>query len=365
VSRGHDVTVFSPKSELTDKNKMLNGVKYVFIDCEYYYYLLEFINKKSWVKKSYKVFREHHAKKPFNLVISQSSSAEGIIKNKNKNKLGIKVISIAHGTILSELKTYLKSVSSYKDAYRLMRNLQYFVRQFFGRQRLFVLNSNKVIAVSSSVKKSLIEETYVHKDKVVVIHNGIESKKLVGKRRNKKEDTHLVYVGRMEQEKGVFELLKMMEGLKKGVILNMVGDGPSQDALRGYAEVKGIENRVVFHGRVSQEEVLKILSESDIFVFFSQRIEGFPMTIPEAMFLGLPTVVSDIGGNSDAVVNGKTGYLVDPKNFDDFVSKVNKLIWDSDLRKEMGRGAKIRAVNNFSVDIMIDKYEKVFKEVVK
>jgi glycosyltransferase involved in cell wall biosynthesis len=83
------------------------------------------------------------------------------------------------------------------------------------------------------------------------------------------------------------------------------------------------------------------------------------------MFAGLPTVAFDIGGVSDAVREGETGFLVEPKNIEEFKSRLLKLLNDSDLRQKMGNRALEVAKRDFSMSVMIDKYEEIFKKVLK
>jgi glycosyltransferase involved in cell wall biosynthesis len=156
--RGHEVVVFTNKKEIPENEKELNHVKYVFINASYRY-LFSSLNPNSWEKKSVSVFKKFHAEKRFNLVLSQSSAGIGIIKH--KKELDMRVISISHGTSVGELLTHVQNIKSIKDIFWAIRNIQYVARQYFGRQREFILNADKVIAVSKAVKKQLLEETFV------------------------------------------------------------------------------------------------------------------------------------------------------------------------------------------------------------
>ena len=112
VSRGYDVTVFWPVRELSMSAVEDKGVNYVFLDCVYR--ILPFSSSKPlWVDKSYSEFKKAHSQIPFDLVISQSSAGRGIINH--KAELKIKVVSISHGSTLSELRTKILSSSSFID----------------------------------------------------------------------------------------------------------------------------------------------------------------------------------------------------------------------------------------------------------
>lgn len=107
AKKGFDVTVFSPKGDVEFEEKENEGVKYVFVNAHYKKYIFSAIDKESWYRKSLEEFRKIHQKNPFDLVLSQSASAESIIDN--KGSLGVRVISVAHGTAASEFKTFLKT----------------------------------------------------------------------------------------------------------------------------------------------------------------------------------------------------------------------------------------------------------------
>lgn len=372
VKRGHAVIVFSPRKELECSEREENGVKYIFINASYRGYLFSSLKVDSWYKRSLEVFTDYHNKESFDLVLSQSSSAESIIEN--KNFLGVKVVSISHGTAASEYLTFIKNVSGLKDILWLFRNTQYFLRQYFGRQRRFINHSNRIIAVSNYVKKALVEETFVPEDKISVIHNGIDSadysnamllnqgtKNTLG---DVKSKVQIYFLGRIERSKGIFTILDIVKDLESGFVLHIVGDGPNLEEARDKARVLGLSDDVIFHGKCIHKDFIK-LYKPDIFVFPTKRIEGFPMVLVESMFAGLPVVAFNMGGVSDAVEDGKTGYLVKEGDTKEFKKRLIELMSDPSLRFILGKNAKEKAENEFRLDKMIDAYEGLFKETLK
>lgn len=89
------------------------------------------------------------------------------------------------------------------------------------------------------------------------------------------------------------------------------------------------------------------------------------MTVVEAMFAGLPVIGAAIGGVPEAIENNVTGLTYESGNIDELYLCLSKLIKDKRLRANMGIAARTAAVNKFTLDIMIDKYEKVLKGVKK
>lgn len=364
VKRGHDVTVFSPKKELDFNEHEENGIKYVFVDAEYKNYILSSFNKDSWGRKSLEIFQQYNEKEKFDLVLGQSSAALSIVEN--KLKLGVKTVSISHGTTLSEFNTFIKNISSLKDIYWLVRNTQYFLRQYFGRQRKFVLHSDRVIAVSEYVKKALVAETFVDENKVTVIHNGVDGEIY----KNEKEGrdiggtVHLYFIGRIEKSKGILTILKMVAEIDRNIVLHVVGTGPCLEEAQALVAKNKIQEKVVFHGKMLHNEFIKEV-HPDIFVFPTKRVEGFPMVIVESMFAGVPVVAFDWGGVPDAIEDTRTGFLIKADDSEDFMEKLVELIDNAELRKEFGKNSKEKAEKEFTVGKMIDKYEKVFEEILK
>ncbi|MEZ6255841.1 MAG: glycosyltransferase family 4 protein [Patescibacteria group bacterium] len=170
TKRGYSVVVFAPQYKLSYQSKVQNGVTYSFVPSVYR--MLFKNSSDNWYSASQQAFKLEHANEKFALVISQSSAGVGIIDNRDYFK--VPVLSIAHGSILSEYKTRLLSVASVKDTAYLLKDILFVLINYFGRQRAFILGSSHVVAVSNAVKNSLIDETFISEDNITVIHNGID-----------------------------------------------------------------------------------------------------------------------------------------------------------------------------------------------
>ncbi len=362
AKRGHKITIFAPRHELRTEAQELNGVSYKFIDCSYRSLAgFGYLDKNNWVNRSVETFKQFHETEKFNLILGQSSAGLGLIMK--KNELGVPIVSISHGTTTGEYKTLLQSLSSPKDYIKLIPNTAYFLLNFFNRQREFILHSDKVIAVSKFVKQALINETFVDEKKITVIYNGLDENfsqiTKVG------DIVQLFYVGLIHLSKGLADLVDVMGQIKdKKIELVIVGDGLYLADLRKLVSEKDLLNKIHILGRKSHEESMQLLASSDIFVLPSRRVEGFPMSIVSAMLAGLPTVSSNMGGIPEAVENDVTGIVYKSGNVSQLRDAVLKLAEDKNLRREMGQAALKRAEEEFTLDVMLDKYEKVFNEVL-
>jgi glycosyltransferase involved in cell wall biosynthesis len=165
---------------------------------------------------------------------------------------------------------------------------------------------------------------------------------------------------RLHRQKGLDVLLRAAAQLP-GVSFVIIGSGPERENLGQLAEELALNDRVHFIGW--QERRQDYLADVDIFALPS-RFEALPLSIIEAMQLGLPVVVSAVGGNAELVVDGDTGILVPPEDVDALVAGLRTLLDDSALRKRMGERGRKRALEQFSLDRMVRAYEALYDELL-
>ncbi len=371
ASRGHELIVFSPKWNLTLDEAHENGVKYVFVDCVYRMGpLLGFFGswqKNNWINRSVQEFNKFHQKEVFHIALAQSSAGLGIIKK--KRDLEIRVISISHGTIIGEYKTFLTNAHFPKDLFLFLKNTGFILKNFFRRQRDFVHGSDKVVAVSNYVRTALIEETFILEDKVVVIHNGVDEKAFF-QPHNLPRGSKVLYVGQIIASKGVNDILTIFKEKEFSTVqIDLLGSGDLLEKLR---------EEVLFHPNLRDHVNLvgKIASynkliekyyknkEYGLFILPTKRFEGLPMVLIEAMFSGLPVVAYDAGGVKDALVNEETGYLVEKGNIELFKEKMLHIINNKKVSQEFSENSLKIAKERFTTTKMLDSYEEIIKEVL-
>jgi glycosyltransferase involved in cell wall biosynthesis len=122
-----------------------------------------------------------------------------------------------------------------------------------------------------------------------------------------------------------------------------------------------MEENVRFLGQISN--VPQLLTKAKVFAL-SSLTEGLPMSVIEAMAAGKPTVVTDVGGNGELVVEGETGFLVSSGDAKVFAEKICILLKDKTLAKRMGANGKRRVDSKFSQERMIRYYENVYKTLL-
>jgi glycosyltransferase involved in cell wall biosynthesis len=140
-----------------------------------------------------------------------------------------------------------------------------------------------------------------------------------------------------------------------------VGEGPEKDNLMGLVREYGISDIVVFPGYM--DNACKILKYFDIFVM-SSLTEGMPITLLEAMRSGMPIVATAVGGIPEALDGGKCGIMVPPGSDLDLAKSIVELYENNLLREELSRNAKIRFQEEFTVEMMEEKYRTVYIDVI-
>jgi glycosyltransferase involved in cell wall biosynthesis len=183
-----------------------------------------------------------------------------------------------------------------------------------------------------------------------------------------REDTLLIYTGRLGPEKNLEFLLRSFSGAAQaydhlGLIL--VGDGPLRESLRERVASMGLEARVRFTGMLPYEELPGYLAMADAFVTASVT-EVHPLSVIEAMAAGLPVLGTQSPGVSDTVEDGLTGFLVPSEDMAAFTAKMVRMVTDPDQRREMGRRAA-QAADAYAIErttkMMLERYRKVIGQV--
>jgi glycosyltransferase involved in cell wall biosynthesis len=144
--------------------------------------------------------------------------------------------------------------------------------------------------------------------------------------------------------------------------LLIAGDGPRREHLRERITASGLAKRIHLVGH--REDIPDVLGAMDVFALPSYANEGVPQAIMQAMAMELPVVSTTIGAIDEAVEDGVTGYLVEPKNVEQLKTRLTSLLASDDLRRRMGAAARLRAKSRFSLDAMSDAMEKVFRQLV-
>ena len=229
-----------------------------------------------------------------------------------------------------------------------------------------------ITAVSDSLRNDLVSTFGLEDRKVQTLRNGILSAKIdqepsvSRKKIGMSEDRlNIGIVARLVPVKNhrmLFETFSIVRERHPAVRLWVIGSGQLRTRLEKQARMLGIQNDVVFMG--SRTDVPVILNALHLFVLCSFS-EGLSITLLEAMSAGLPIVATNVGGNSEVIEHGKSGLLVESDRPEDLAHSILKLIANKDLAKKMGITASQRFMEQFYIERMAQKVDKLYRSVLE
>jgi glycosyltransferase involved in cell wall biosynthesis len=246
-------------------------------------------------------------------------------------------------------------------------------------ERLAARFTHRVMVNSAGVREVALRRLGVPEDKVVLIYNGVDTDRFTPERKGlygaavRKEldipDGAFVVgnVANFNPIKDHRTLLEAAAGIRDGAAENekpyllLAGSGPEERAIREKADELGLLPRVRFAGSVADVE--RYYAAMDVFALTSLA-EGFSNAILEAMASGLPCVVTDVGGNAEAVDDGVNGYVAVPGDAGAVRDKLSVLLNDAGSRAEMGAAGRRIAIEKFGVDRMVDETVGMYREVL-
>jgi glycosyltransferase involved in cell wall biosynthesis len=171
----------------------------------------------------------------------------------------------------------------------------------------------------------------------------------------------VLFLGRLEREKGIFELLDAMAALlpeHPALRLVCAGEGDAAGVAR-YANERGVAHAVELAGWVGPEKKRALLARAAVFALPSHA-EGMPVSLLEAMAAGLPTIASSVGGIPDVIADGVNGMLVPPRDSATLARVLRRLLADPASRRRMGAAARETIGLRFDADRVIARLEDVY-----
>ena len=170
-------------------------------------------------------------------------------------------------------------------------------------------------------------------------------------------------VGRLEAVKNYPSLLLAMTRTPDTARLLVLGAGPLDGELKELAERLGLQQHVHFAG--FEPNVVRWMRAADGFVL-SSRYEGLPMVLLEAGACGVPVVATDVPGTREVVVDGETGWLTPAGDAQKLAQTMMKLMhMPPDERHAMGERARDHVARHFSLDAVLDRWERLYAELLE
>jgi phosphatidylinositol alpha-1,6-mannosyltransferase len=287
-------------------------------------------------------------------LLAMNSTYDGLVSYVLRVIIRVKYVVFAHGSELLESRT--------------SRFRQQYVLRVFANARACVANSrytaSLVLSLGLREDRTIILYPTLHLadyETVTKAEDFLQKYGLEGKR-------ILLTAARMVPRKGQDQVLRALSVLRtkySNLVYVVTGRGPFQKDLAFLAEQLQITGLVKFVGFISRSDLNRILSLCEVFVMPGREdgtdIEGFGIAFLEANIFGKPVIGTRVGGACEAILDGKTGILIDADDVDMLVNALESLLNDAELRHRLGCNGRVRVLGEFSVKGQRAKYEAILR----
>jgi phosphatidyl-myo-inositol dimannoside synthase len=250
--------------------------------------------------------------------------------------------------------------------------------------RHLLQNAETVFANSFYTKKLLtlvpIENTQVH-----VVYPGVRCEEFTNHFPVKISDEYngrkiLLTVGRLVERKGVPEFIEqVMPKLVKSfpdilylvvgddAALSLVHESGMREIIQSRVDSLNLKEHVRMLGNLTEEKLIELYLISDLFIFPCKELpndaEGFGIVLLEAAISGTPGVATRTGGIPEALIDGSTGFLTEPCDYEGLFQSISKLLTDENLRKSLAEKGKKRVLEEFCWEDILSQYQDFLEKI--
>jgi len=241
--------------------------------------------------------------------------------------------------------------------------------QFYDITKFSIEVSDGVTAVSDSLRRQTAEIFKIDRD-IRTIYNFVDPEEYKPLRCPElrrhfagEEEKILIHISNFRPVKRVYDVVEIFRRVNMAVPsrLLLVGDGPDGPAVHNQVRELGLMERVNFLGK--QERVVELISMSDLCLLPSEK-ESFGLVALEAMACEVPVIASTAGGIPETVIDGETGFLFAVGQVAEMAAKAAKVLQNPEQLREMGRKARIDAIERFHIDDIVNDYENYYEEII-
>jgi len=234
---------------------------------------------------------------------------------------------------------------------------------------LLAFFNDRVVVDSHSVGEILRTRTHIPASRYVVIYNCVDREELdqAPSRQAARAELGLppdalivTEIAHLRPHKGQRFLIDAVADVRSGheeLRLLLVGGGPDEAELRRQVSARALEGIVEFLG--PRSDLGRLLAASDVLALPSEY-EGFGIVQAEAMYLGIPVVATSVGGSTEVVEDGVTGYLVPYGDVPSLAERLTRLLRDPALRRAMGDAGRERVNRHFSPEALAQAYGRLY-----
>lgn len=259
-----------------------------------------------------------------------------LVKKKAGNH--IRTITYAHGNAV--------------DMYHIHDRRGRFLRK--NALKYTLRNTDQIVAISQSVKESLVKYLNAPEKKICVVYNGVDTKRFnIADLHPFSYPRRLIYVGRLVREKGVQITLKALAGLPEKLEWRflIIGDGSFRKELEHLTAELNLQGKVQFLG--TRSDISRLLEKADIFIHMPIWEEGFGIAVVEAMAAGVLCICADSGAVPEIIRDGENGILIHDNNQAELQDCLEKVIGQEEdnyyqIRKKARETSERYSIDAFS-----------------
>lgn len=268
-------------------------------------------------------------------------------------------IVTVHDVYLLQQKEFWKKWSSQPEVSFLVSKLGPLIEKLILNMKYSAIHT-----VSKTSKRDILKVS--KKNKVIIVPNGIDLKKY-DEIKSKKKKNQFIYIGRHVFYKNLETVIRAMALVANKIPdakLIVVGDGPMRNKWENLARYLKLENNISFVGRVSHQEKVKLLKESQ-FLVMPSLIEGFGIVVIEAFACKIPVIASNVMPLPELVKDEENGYLVPPFGIKEWYEKIIKLLENEKLCERMGKKGRKLVEENYTIQKIAEDVLKMYNKVIK
>lgn len=266
------------------------------------------------------------------------------------------LVVVAHHTYRQELR----SLSFAHGLHRIWKHVMAWLEC-----RTYRL-ADSIVCVSADTQRAIVELYGIDPMKTVVIENPIDDSYFCNRQRQPVPHT-LVYVGRVEERKGIEVLLRAFELVQRSLpdaLLVLIGRNLMGDWLQSYIRTKGLESFIEIRGYLGEQERIDAMLRATAIVIPS-KLEGFGLIAAEAMALGVCVIASDCDGLHSLIDDGRTGFLF-PSNDGEQASRLMEQVLTNDVRRStVELNARGEAARRFRTHVQADLLHSCLMDATK
>ena len=244
-------------------------------------------------------------------------------------------------------------------------------RKYLKLFKFIFFKANAFVVLSSEFKDTLIKWGYT---KPIYVETTIVDKELVKniteesvrtKYSQKANHLSLLYLARIEKEKGVYIALQTYAILKQkypGLTMTIAGNGLELENIKAEIKEKDIRD-ITVKGHIEKNAIADTFQSSSIYIFPTYYKEGLPTSVLEAMAFGLPVVTRPVGGLNDFFEDGKMGIITKSLDPNCFAELIDQLMQKPEKMKEIALYNYVYSREHFISDIVVKRIELIYKQI--